>query len=344
MKVLLFFTMFSYILMPEATGQSQNKPYWTTQSSGVKTSIRGASAVSENVCWLGTMGKILRTLDGGETWETLLIPGADSLEFRDLEAIDENICVAMSSGTGSDSRIYKTSDGGKTWATVKENQHPQGFYNGMAFWDDKIGLLAGDPVAGVPYLLKTVDGGESWLEISAGKIPLFKEGEFGFAASGTHIVTQGDSSVYFGTGGSVARIFYSKDQGNTWAVVNTPMIAGEASQGIFSVDFKDSDFGIAVGGDYSKETEGIDNVILSRNGGKTWQLSESAKLDYRSCIKFGEDFIIVTGPSGTNISYDAGVSFEKIGEKGFHTLGLSHDGKTVWAAGAGGLVAKLQLK
>lgn len=342
MKLLFIFSMFLHLIMYEVIGQIQHEPFWYMQESGVETSIRGTSAVNENVCWMGTKGKVLRTIDGGRTWEKMVIPEADSLGFRDIQAFDENICIAMSSGSGSDSRIYRTTDGGKTWVKVKENNHTQGFYNGMAFWDDKIGLLAGDPVAGVPYLLKTIDGGESWSEISADRIPPLRDGEYGFAASGTHIATQGDSSVYIGTGGSVARVFYSQDQGESWAVVNTPMIAGDASQGIFSLAFKNRSFGMAVGGDYTREAEGKDNVIVTRDGGQTWGLSEGAKLDYRSCIKFAGAFIIVAGPSGTDISYNEGATFKKIGEQGFHTLAVSHDGKAIWAAGADGVIAKLQ--
>lgn len=336
----IFLTSILFFLICNASLDAQ-KPQWTLQNSVVDTSIRGASAVNENICWLGTKGCVLRTIDGGQTWQKLTIPDAEDLDFRDVEAFDENICIAMSAGKGQESRIYKTTDAGKSWKKVKQNAHQEGFYNGIAFWDNKTGLLAGDPIAGVPYLLKTTDAGETWEEIAAENLPGLEDGEYGFASSGTHIATVGASNVFIGTGGNVARIFYSTDKGESWDVVNTPMIAGASSQGIFSIAFKNKTFGMAVGGDYTKEKEGKDNLIISEDGGESWQLVKSVELDYRSCIAFTPEYIIVVGPSGTDISYDNGKSFQAISEQGFHTVTVSPNGKGVWAAGAGGVVGRL---
>ena len=297
--------------------------------------------MDENTCWLGTSGCVLRTVDGGKSWQKLLLPGADSLDFRDIMAFDKNTCIAMSAGPGAESRIYKTVDGGRNWKLVKQNLHQDGFYNGMAFWDDKVGLLAGDPVVGVPYLLKTTDAGETWEEIPAESLPQAMEGEYGFAASGTHLATAGNQLAFLGTGGSAARIFYTTDQGETWQVVNTPMISGKASQGIFSLAFKNEQFGIAVGGDYARENEGKNNLMFTEDVGKSWHLINTGRLDYRSCVAFVKDAILVAGPSGTEISLDKGRSFRRIGDQGFHTLAVSPDGKGIWAAGAEGKVAKL---
>ena len=320
------------------------KAQWQIQNSGVETSIRGASAVDENICWLGTKGCVLRTVDGGKSWQKLTIAGADSLDFRDVAAFDKDTCIAMSAGPGTESRIYKTTDGGRNWKMVRENAHHKGFYNGMAFWDNRVGLLAGDPIAGVPYLLKTTDAGETWEEIPGENMPPLMEGEYGFAASGTHIATVGNQVAFIGTGGSTARIFHTTDQGKSWQVVNTPMISGEASQGIFSIAFSDEQFGMAVGGDYTKENEGKNNVMFTENGGKSWHLVNTVRLDYRSCIAMTPGVILVAGPSGTEISYDDGKSFKSISDQGFHTLAVSPDGKGIWAAGAVGVVGRLKMK
>lgn len=127
-------------------------------------------------------------------------------------------------------------------------------------------------------------------------------------------------------------------------MVNTPMISGEASQGIFSLGFKDDTFGMAVGGDYTKEKEGTLNTMISEDGGKSWKLAKDARLDYRSCVAFTPEAILVAGPSGTDISYDNGKSFESISDQGFHTLAVSSDGKGIWAAGAGGAVGRMVFK
>ena len=55
------------------------------QNSKTDVQLRGISAVSSKVAWAsGAKGTVLRTIDGGETWETLVIVGAESLDFRDV--------------------------------------------------------------------------------------------------------------------------------------------------------------------------------------------------------------------------------------------------------------------
>ena len=75
--------------------------------------------------------------------------------------------------------------------------------------------------------------------------------EGGFAASGTSIAVSGKDLAWIGTGGAErARIFLSQDGGENWRAMNTPIISGAASRGVFSISFKDDMYGVAVGGDY----------------------------------------------------------------------------------------------
>src|SRR5262245_47095907 len=110
MKIRLFVT-FIVALTFSASAFAQ----WIEQSSGVKTRLRGVSAVSDQIAWASGGGTGLRTTDGGKTWRRLNVPGAESLDFRDIEAFDANTAYLLSIGEGDKSRIYKTADGGKTW-------------------------------------------------------------------------------------------------------------------------------------------------------------------------------------------------------------------------------------
>src|SRR5215213_11014633 len=63
-------------------------PHWTMQSSGVTARLRGVSAVSERVAWASGAGStVLRTVDGGVTWQKLNVTG-EELDFRDIDAVD----------------------------------------------------------------------------------------------------------------------------------------------------------------------------------------------------------------------------------------------------------------
>jgi len=320
------------------------EPTWSIEDSGVTTSIRGIAAVDAQVCWFGTKSGVARTIDGGKTWHFTKI-GDDELDFRDLHAFDARRCIAMSAGPGRASRIYLTADGGKTWKLAHQNAEAQGFFNGMVFRDEKRGILAGDPVAGRLFLLATDDGGASWHRIAKETAPQMGEKEHAFAASGTHLTANQDGHVWVTSGGKVARVFHSKNWGETWKTIDTPMIAGQSSPGIFSIAFHGQN-GTAVGGDYQKETEGKDNAVRSSDGGKSWQLitseSDAAPFSFRSCIgHLDAKTLVAVGPSGTDISRDGGASWKALaGEGGFHTLSIA-DG-IVWAAGAEGRVGRLQ--
>ena len=69
-------------------------PTWRPQSTGVDARLRGVSAVTDKVAWAsGTGGTVLRTTNGGDTWIPVTVPNADALDFRDIDAIDENVAA-----------------------------------------------------------------------------------------------------------------------------------------------------------------------------------------------------------------------------------------------------------
>src|SRR5205085_6237 len=95
-----------------ATGQ----PTLTPQASGTSSRLQAVSAVNPSVVWAsGLDGTFTRTTDGGNTWSSGVVPGAETLQFRDVEAVSDRIAYLMAAGNGADSRIYKTKDGGRTW-------------------------------------------------------------------------------------------------------------------------------------------------------------------------------------------------------------------------------------
>ena len=316
---------------------------WERHDIDTKASIRGLHAVDKDIVWLGgSNGLVARTVDGGENWEKLQVPGGDQLDFRDVHAFSADKAIIMSAGPGQKSKIYKTDDGGQNWMVVHGNTYKDGFFNGIDFWNAKHGILAGDPVNGFPYIAITKDGGESWTKVDSYNIPEIAYQEFGFAASGTHVTTYGDSAAWIGTGGRVARIFYTRDMGETWKVADTPIIQGPASAGVFSIAFRDHLNGIAVGGDYTKEREGRDNIIFSTDRGQSWTLIDD-RMEFRSCVRYIDGMYVAVGPSGANFSFNDGKSWNPIGGGiGFHTLSIGSSKRAIWAAGSEGKIARLK--
>ena len=334
------------------TGQSKNAPSqtihldWQAQNSGITSSFRGISVVNAEVAWVsGSKGMYARTIDGGKTWRPDSVAGASSLDFRDVEAFDANMAILMSAGNGELSRIYRTTDGGKHWTLQYTNTLPTGFFDGMAFWDEKNGIVFGDPADGRLFIISTSDGGATWNRVPPENIPPVLPREYAFAASGTSITAQGASNVWIGTGGEAARVFRSTDRGKTWTVATTPIISGNESSGIFSLAFRDSLYGVAVGGDYKNPEQGGANVSMTTDGGLIWTLVKSShSMRYRSAIAYlGNSLLpmfVAVGPSGSDFSVD-GVTWQKLGDTGYHTLGFAKSANAGWAAGADGRIAKL---
>src|SRR5215472_15428915 len=121
---------------------------WDLQDSHTTASLRGIHNVGGGVAWAsGTNGTVLRTEDGGYLWQTCTTPpAAEHLDFRGVQAFDENTAIVMSSGKGDLSRIYKTTDGCKSWKLVFTNPDKEGFWDATKFRNRDEGVLLGDPV------------------------------------------------------------------------------------------------------------------------------------------------------------------------------------------------------
>ncbi|HEX8638844.1 MAG TPA: hypothetical protein VF692_12325, partial [Pyrinomonadaceae bacterium] len=265
------FILSLFILFSVSMTQAQ----WQKQIIDTKASLRGLSVASEKVIWAsGTGGTFLKTIDGGKTWTVGAVPGAEKLDFRDIEAFDAEKAYVLSIGDGENSRIYKTIDGGKTWKLQFQNKNPKAFFDALAFWDVNNGIAMSDPVDGKYVLIATTDGGANWKILDTAKMPGAKSGEAAFAASGTCLITQGKNNAFLVSGGADARVFRSTNRGQSWTVADTPIIKGTAGSGIFSIAMRDRENGVIVGGNYEKPDETGGNLAFTNDGGKTWTLGK----------------------------------------------------------------------
>src|SRR5262245_44241762 len=150
----------------------RSAPQWLPQSSGTTARLRGVSAVSATVAWAsGSDGVYLKTTDGGANWRAATVPGAENLDFRDVEAFDADTAYVRSIDEGERSRIYKTTDGGEHWRLQFTNHNPKAFFDALAFWDADRGVAVSDSVDGRFVIIRTMDGGASWNENPPDKLP-----------------------------------------------------------------------------------------------------------------------------------------------------------------------------
>lgn len=214
-----------------------------------------------------------------------------------------------------------------------------------------MGIAMSDPVAGRFLLITTSDGGATWQEIPADRLPPALSGEGAFAASGACLVVLGKSEVWFATGGATtARIYHSTDRGMTWTVHDTPIRAGVASAGIFSIAFSDRHHGVVVGGDYQRPALRGRNVALTADGGATWTLADSTSspMGYRSAVaiipRTGARWLLAVGLTDTDLSLDGGrrwVVTDSVAYNSVATTTDPHGCAIAYAVGPKGRIAKM---
>jgi len=337
-------------LMASAAPAQESAPAspWRAQTSPVNVELRGLAVVSDRVAWAsGAKGTVIRTIDG-ETWRVVLVPGAEKLDFRDIEAWDENTAIAMSIGPGEASNVYKTADGGVTWRRVLANAEPKGFWDAIAFWDRKHGALFGDPVRGRFQVYTTDDGGETWKPVPDSGLPEALENEGAFAASGSCLVSGPGKHLAFVTGGAAeSRVFSSTDGGRTFQVSTSPVPAGAASKGLFSAAWLDDKTLVVVGGDYRQPTlEGV-KAALSSDGGAHWSAISAAPGFLSSVVKRpGKGTsVVAVGLAGTGLSNDGGKTWTAIDATPYNTAVFAKgksEGAAGWAVGPKGVIARWQ--
>ena len=174
-------------------------------------------------------------------------PGCCSATWRPPDARHAQV---LAIGEGEDSRILRTGDGGATWETTFVNDDPRAFYDCMAFFP---GGRRG-PRDERPGRREVPDHRDhrrrrQLVVVDPAGMPDAVDGEFGFAASGTCLVTAGGRDVWLASGGAASRVFHSRDRGHTWTVSATTIPASaDDGAGVFSLSFRNPRQGLAVGG------------------------------------------------------------------------------------------------
>jgi hypothetical protein len=169
-------------------------------------------------------------------------------------------------------------------------------------------------------------------------MPPAVEGEAGFAASGTCLVTSG-RDAWFGSGGGASRVFHSRDGGYTWRATTAPIPATEAG-GVFSLAFRKAREGVMVGGDFTAPDNGVDASGFTRDG-VHWRGGGDLS-GYRSGVDWvwgSRATLIAVGPTGSDVSYDGARSWTAFDGADYDAVDCVPG--TCWASGPAGAVARM---
>ncbi|MFT4603868.1 MAG: photosystem II stability/assembly factor-like uncharacterized protein [Rhodothermales bacterium] len=347
--ILAAFVVLAGCTSSDAPPQPLSGASFVQQTANTSARLQAINAVSDQVVWVsGNQGTFGRSVDGGQIWQVGQVAGAESLEFRDVHAIDADLAFLMTAGEGESSRIYRTQDGGASWAEVYRVREPAGFFDCMSFWDSERGIVFSDAPDSDFMLMVTEDGGDSWTRVDPGLLEDAHPGEGAFASSGTCLVTGPDGSAWFGTGASSVdtRVFRTSDYGASWASSATPIPSLSGSSGIFTLSFLDPTTGIALGGDFARPDSAYGHTALTADGGMTWAMAGDSGL---GGSVFGSSYVpgaptatvIAVAPTGSAWSTDGGLSWAGLDGENYWAVGASPQG-AVWAVGPGGRISRLQ--
>jgi photosystem II stability/assembly factor-like uncharacterized protein len=248
-----------------------------------------------------TQSIILRTKDGGMTWEETLVP-----EFEWIAAvqfIDDSTGFFSARKPGQDSySLYKTTDRLKSWSMIDHSHNITTFF----FLDrDQVCAIAGNS------MLKSTDGGNTWKEklylgnLKLDKLYFWNNVGLSFYRGGNIII--GLAPPGRGT------LLKSADQGEHWTI-------DKLTYDFQDVCFINQDRGFAAGGDLymHRPTSGYGDMFVTDDGGKTWEVSFSTYQKIESCFFVNPTlgFLLsrVIGGSSSDIykTTDGGKSWENI--------------------------------
>lgn len=317
----------------------------TEQTSGTTALLIAVSPVDDRVAWVsGSAGTWLRTTDGGTTWQSGRVAGADSLQFRDVQAVDANTAYVLSIGNGNQSRIYKTVDAGAHWTLQFTNSDPKGFYDCMSFWDADRGVAIGDAIGSEIAMLTTSNGGATWMRVPPASLPAAQPNEGSFAASGTCVVTRPRGHAWIvASNPDHGRVLHTSDFGRSWSVDTLPLTT-RAGSGPQSIGFRDDRNGIALGGGNAAQAGDVLAAFTS-DGGRTW--SARARPPLKTGVWGGvyvpgaaRPTIVAVGPAGAVWSRDDGVTWATIDTLNYWSVGFASP-RAGWAVGTRGRITKL---
>ncbi|MGE5410475.1 MAG: YCF48-related protein, partial [Clostridiales bacterium] len=295
---------------------------WKDLTTGVNVRLWSVSAVNDSLCWAaGEKGTIIKTTDGGQTWQRAdgnKIVNGDIYSIFALDGKTAVCTTTLKDAKGGTTMVYRTTDGGLNWAQVFLQQG--GFID--AIWlTSPGGFMLGDPVGGRWSLWKTSDGGATW--DSTGMFLPQTGAEIGYINSLS--VTGND--LFFGT--SSSRIYHSADLGRSWTRVQIPVTNS------FSVAFNNSKTGVIAG----------DTAIFlkSTDNGLSWK-SYSPGIGSIAFVAGSDSQWFASGTG--NIVYgssDGGTSWIKVHQASagsYNGITKSRSGKYFWLVKEDGGVTK----
>ena len=262
---LIFIVLLSFV--SQAIAQTTNDWQWQYPKPQGNT-LRDIYVFNKDTAIaVGDLGTVIKTTDGGASWDVQHHAGGSGIELNSVNFIDALNGWAAGGAYGSGQNVLlKTTDGGKIWIEVKTDTTLP--YNSIYFVDKDTGFVFGED----GIILRTTDGGNSWNTSSIDNYMSAYLDVFFFRA-----VAFTDKSTGFlvGAGYYGNEIYKTTDCGRTWqwneGVLN-PKVFGS----LYDINFTDINHGFIAG------DGGV--FLITTDGGNTWRHDTAGSDNYSTCF------------------------------------------------------------
>lgn len=265
-----------------------NAVYFVNSTTG--TAVGGATYFDYYYNTYATSSTIMRTTDGGESWNTQDNPYGQpgspySKRVSDVCFYDPEKGIAV--GGGGVPPIY-TSDG-ETWETSTRDQCEIYWISSVSFVDADTAVAVGG-TSGAAGIYRSIDAGHSWSQIEFGTYPSLEGVSFAGSNNGVAV-------------GRYSTVIKSDDGGQTWgrSASFQPGPLNECED-VEDLHFIDSNTGFAV--------SWFGSIIRTNNGGQTWERVGNIFNSLRA-VYFIDDQRGIIGGSGFFGSTDGGATWSK---------------------------------
>jgi photosystem II stability/assembly factor-like uncharacterized protein len=251
---------------------------WFSQNPRINDNLNDVFFRTRDEGWLVssslTGSRIMKTVDGGETWELVyqLQPPAGAGK-NDVPLLYSVAFPGKKQGwvVGTEGRILHSEDGGRTWREQESGAQDELVH--VKFANDKRGWVVGSKGT----ILFTDDGGRTWERQTSGTNNHLY-----------HIEARGkDTAWVVGDKGTVLR---TTNAGLSWE-----RVVVDTTQNLLNVAFANNKNGWIIG------WNGI--ILRSADGGKTWVEQESGTRVHLYGISASKKEVWVVGAEGMVLKY-----------------------------------------
>jgi len=135
---------------------------WDPYDSGTSSALNSIGFNGKTGFACGSGGMVVKTTDGGTSWNRIVVPELLEANLNKLDCINENVCYITGNQTiGNETIMFfaATHDGGVSWQVKTFAFYPSKVFSALDFLDDQTGYAGGDG-----FIWKTTDGGVQWTD------------------------------------------------------------------------------------------------------------------------------------------------------------------------------------